>query len=147
MFSDKTTFMLNGKYNWKYLSDQNPHWMRENHTQWLQKVNVWAEMIDNNIISAVIIDGNLTGVFYCEILICAVLLQEICKDYVLTVCTFSRTGLPIITFQFDNCWMKWSLVNESVRGEINREAGKVIQYITTYRIHNFQHILVYFTSQ
>jgi len=42
--------MLNGtvnRHNCRYWADENPHWMREAHTQYAKKVNVWAGIINN----------------------------------------------------------------------------------------------------
>ncbi|CAH1115686.1 unnamed protein product [Psylliodes chrysocephalus] len=63
-FSDKCTFTLHGyanRQNCRYWSRENPHWMRDDHTQFSGKVNVWAEIVGNHIIGPFIIDGNLNG--------------------------------------------------------------------------------------
>ncbi|EFN89349.1 hypothetical protein EAI_07838, partial [Harpegnathos saltator] len=42
-FSDEATFELNGsinRQNIRYGADENPHWMKDSHTQYLQKVKV-----------------------------------------------------------------------------------------------------------
>ncbi|KAJ8913297.1 hypothetical protein NQ315_010964, partial [Exocentrus adspersus] len=42
IFSDEASFQLNGnvnRHNFKYWSDENPHWMLEKHTQHSQKLN------------------------------------------------------------------------------------------------------------
>lgn len=52
-FSDESTFFLNGKVNRqnvRYWADQNPHVFREGHTQYPQKVNVWAGIMGNHIV-------------------------------------------------------------------------------------------------
>ncbi|KAJ8960050.1 hypothetical protein NQ318_009489 [Aromia moschata] len=54
LFSDEATFFLNGhvnRQNTRYWSQENPHWMQEYHTQHPQKVNVWAGIVRNRIIS------------------------------------------------------------------------------------------------
>lgn len=53
VFSDESTFCLNGfvnRHNCRYWSDQNPHWMIEGHTQYPQKLNVWAGIVGGRII-------------------------------------------------------------------------------------------------
>ena len=45
VFSDEATFQLNGnvnRQNCRYWSDTNSHWMREDKTQYPQKLNVWV---------------------------------------------------------------------------------------------------------
>ncbi|KAG8326790.1 RNA-binding protein 47 [Homalodisca vitripennis] len=47
--TDECSFMLNGRvnrHNCHYWSSENPHWMREAHTQYPLKVNVWLGVID-----------------------------------------------------------------------------------------------------
>lgn len=67
VFSDEATFTLHGdvsRHNCRYWSDDNPHWMRESHTQKPEKVNVWAGIVGNHIVGPFIINGNLNGVTY-----------------------------------------------------------------------------------
>ncbi|KAJ8911713.1 hypothetical protein NQ315_013175 [Exocentrus adspersus] len=57
LFSDDATFYLKGvdnRHNYRFWSQENPHWTCESHTQHPQKVNVWAE--------------NLTAVHYLDFL-------------------------------------------------------------------------------
>ncbi|XP_020295795.1 uncharacterized protein LOC109860838 [Pseudomyrmex gracilis] len=71
VFSDKATFELNGnvnRHNCRYWSNVNPHWMRDNHTQYHQKLNVWAGISGNNIIGPFFIDGNLNAENYLTLL-------------------------------------------------------------------------------
>ncbi|RYA74223.1 hypothetical protein DD595_24580 [Enterobacter cloacae complex sp. 4DZ3-17B2] len=52
VFSDEATFELTGnvnRHNCRYWSDVNPHWKRDNHTQYPQKVNVWAGISYKNM--------------------------------------------------------------------------------------------------
>ncbi|KAJ8934061.1 hypothetical protein NQ318_005111, partial [Aromia moschata] len=45
-----STFTLNGtvnRQNCRYWADVNPHWVMEAHTQYPQKVNVWAGIVGN----------------------------------------------------------------------------------------------------
>lgn len=70
-FSDECTFYLNGKVNkqnCRYWSDHNPHIIREGHTQYPQKINVWAGILGNSIIGPLFINGNLNGEMYAEML-------------------------------------------------------------------------------
>ena len=63
VFSDESTFMLNGtvnRHNCRYWSDENPHWMRETHTQYPEKVNVWAGIFGNRIIGPYLIEYDLS---------------------------------------------------------------------------------------
>lgn len=53
VFSDEATFTLKGevnRHNCRYWSDTNPAWMLESHTQYPQKVNVWAGILNDTII-------------------------------------------------------------------------------------------------
>ena len=73
LFSDESTFCLNGqvnRHNCRYWSDENPHWMEQVHTQRPQKVNVWCGIIGGRIIGPYFINGNLNSTRY------LVLLQE-----------------------------------------------------------------------
>lgn len=71
IFSDEATFTLKGtvnKQNCRYWAPQNPHWMMEAHTQYPEKVNVWAGIVGDRILGPYFIDGNLTGEKYLELL-------------------------------------------------------------------------------
>jgi transposase len=71
VFTDEATFMLNGslnRHNCRYWADQNPHWMRETHTQHPQKVNVWAGIIGNRLVGPFFIEGNLNVEMYLHML-------------------------------------------------------------------------------
>ncbi|EFN69413.1 hypothetical protein EAG_15649, partial [Camponotus floridanus] len=70
VFSDEATFEITGsvnKHNCRYWSE-NPLWIHEKHTQHRDKVNVWAGIINNQIIGPFFIDGNLNGLMYEEML-------------------------------------------------------------------------------
>jgi len=70
-FSDEATFELNGsvnRQNMRYWADEHPHWMRDSHTQYPQKVNVWAGIILNRIIGPLFIEGNINSQNYCNLL-------------------------------------------------------------------------------
>ncbi|KAJ8962772.1 hypothetical protein NQ318_001171 [Aromia moschata] len=69
--NDESTFTLHGhvnRQNCRYWSRQNPHWLRELHTQNPEKVNVWARIIGENSIGPFFIDGNLNGKTYLALL-------------------------------------------------------------------------------
>ncbi|KAJ8961673.1 hypothetical protein NQ318_021271 [Aromia moschata] len=47
------TFTLNGtvyRQNCRYWADLNPHWVMEAHTQYPQRVNVWAGIVGNRVV-------------------------------------------------------------------------------------------------
>lgn len=70
-FSDESTFYLNGfvnKHNCRYWSNENPHAFVEGHTQYPQKINVWAGILGNKVIGPLFLDGNLTGEIYLDML-------------------------------------------------------------------------------
>lgn len=71
VFSDEATFTLKGevnRHNCRYWSDTNPDWMLESHTQYPQKVNVWAGILNDTLIGPFFIDGNLNANTYEELL-------------------------------------------------------------------------------
>lgn len=72
VFSDEATFELNGnvnRHNYRYWSDINPRWMSDTrNTQYPQKLNVWAGVINNRIVGPFFIEGNLTAVKYEDML-------------------------------------------------------------------------------
>lgn len=71
VFSDESTFNLNGEVNtqnYRYWSDVNPHWMREGHTQYKEKINVWAGIVGNTVIGPIFFEENLTGDRYLRFL-------------------------------------------------------------------------------
>lgn len=71
LFSDESTFMLNGevnRQNCRYWADRNPHWMREGHTQRPEKVNVWAGIVGDRVIGPIFFQENLNGARYLEFL-------------------------------------------------------------------------------
>lgn len=63
VFSDEATFFLNGsvnRHNMSYWSEENPHWMIDSRaTQYPQKVNVWAGIINDRIVGPFFYEGNL----------------------------------------------------------------------------------------
>jgi len=46
----------------------NPHWKLEFHTQYQSKVNVWAGILNNTLISPFFIERNLNAVMYEDML-------------------------------------------------------------------------------
>ncbi|KAJ8937585.1 hypothetical protein NQ318_017654 [Aromia moschata] len=68
MIDDNTLHGFVNRQNCRYFSTENPHWMRELHTQNPEKVNVWAGIIGENIIGPFFIDGNLNGETYLALL-------------------------------------------------------------------------------
>jgi len=70
VFSDEAIFELNGsvnRYNCRFWSN-NPHWILEVHTLYLQKLNVWAGMLNNILNGPFFIDGNLNAAKYEDML-------------------------------------------------------------------------------
>jgi hypothetical protein len=71
IFSDEATFQINGavnRHNWKYWSDENPHWTSDLRTQYPQKLNIWVGICSHGIIGPFFIDGNLTAERYKKLL-------------------------------------------------------------------------------
>lgn len=71
IFSDEATFKLNGeinRQNCRYWAKDNPHWMREQHTQYPEKVNVWVGIVRNKIIGPYFFEGNVNGQAYLQFL-------------------------------------------------------------------------------
>ncbi|KMQ83987.1 transposable element tc3 transposase [Lasius niger] len=57
--SDEANFEINGnvnRHNCRFWTNKNPHWMREAHTQNLEKLNVWAGIYNNTLIGPFFID-------------------------------------------------------------------------------------------
>ncbi len=71
LFTDEASFSLNGevnRHNCRYWAQENPHWYRAGHTQHPQRLNVWAGIIGNFIIGPFVINGNLNGAMYNDML-------------------------------------------------------------------------------
>lgn len=71
IFSDECTFSLNGSVNRKncrYWAENNPHWMRETHSQFPGKLNVWAGIVGDRVIGPIFFEENLTGERYLRFL-------------------------------------------------------------------------------
>lgn len=71
VFTDEATFTLTGEVNnqnFRLWSDENPNWVRETHTQYPQKINVWCGIIDGYLIGPFFFEENLNAQRY-EILL------------------------------------------------------------------------------
>lgn len=71
IFSDEATFYLNGtvnRQNCRYWAPRNPHWFIESHTQYPEKVNVWAAIVRDRILGPYFIEGTLTAEKYLNFL-------------------------------------------------------------------------------
>ncbi|KAJ8957711.1 hypothetical protein NQ318_017608 [Aromia moschata] len=56
------------RQNCRYWAEENPHWMRELHTQRPQKTNVWAGIIQDRIVGPFFFDDTLNGARYLSLL-------------------------------------------------------------------------------
>ena len=56
------------RHNCRYWEPTNPHWFRESHSQYNEKVNVWAGIINNRVIGPYFFEGSLTGERYHDFL-------------------------------------------------------------------------------
>jgi len=71
LFSDESSFTNHGtvnRHNMHYWSVENPHWLRQVEHQRPWTVNVWCGIIGNKLIGPHIIEGNLNGPKYRDIL-------------------------------------------------------------------------------
>lgn len=71
IFNDEACFFINGevnKQNFRYWSEQNPHWVENVNTQATMKVNVWCAIWDNKIIGSFFFDNTVTAESYLNIL-------------------------------------------------------------------------------
>lgn len=71
LFTDESSFSLHRKHNpsvVRYWSRENKHLSVAVRTQYPQKLNVWTGILGNHIIGPLIIDGNLNGNKYLELL-------------------------------------------------------------------------------
>lgn len=70
-FSDETTFTINGEpnvQNYRYWDTDNPRLAIDNHSQYPQKLNVWAGILGSRIIGPFFIEGSLDSNKYLELL-------------------------------------------------------------------------------
>ncbi|KAJ8956539.1 hypothetical protein NQ318_019262 [Aromia moschata] len=68
---ERIDYGLNGtvnKQNCRYWSTENTHWMMESNTQYPEKVNVWAGIINSQMIGPYFFDSSLTGARYLDFL-------------------------------------------------------------------------------
>lgn len=71
LFTDEATFSRNGitnHHNEHIWADENPHAKKTTHHQRTFKVNVWAGIVDNNLIGPVFLPNNLNGHNYLHFL-------------------------------------------------------------------------------
>lgn len=71
LFSDECTFKSNAEvntWNFRYWSQTNPHWLREVDHQHVWKVNVWCGIYQRYIVGPVIIEPNLNGPRYRQLI-------------------------------------------------------------------------------
>lgn len=70
-FSDECSFFINGtvnRHNCRYWSDNNPRLFHEVHTQYPEKLNVWAGIYGDRLVGPFFIPGNLNGETYLSLL-------------------------------------------------------------------------------
>lgn len=70
-FTDESTFTLHGEpnvQNFRYWSKENPHLLINTHSQYPQKVNVWAGIFGQHIIGPFFIEETLNGHKYLNML-------------------------------------------------------------------------------
>lgn len=71
VFSDEATFQLNGtlnRHNCRYWAEQNPNWMREDKIQYPQKLNIWAGILNDQLIGPFFTEGNINAAKYEDML-------------------------------------------------------------------------------
>lgn len=71
LFSDESSFTLNGKVNKQnrqIWARENPYRTQETHTQYRDKVNVWVGILGNHLVGPFFIDGNLNQHTYLDLL-------------------------------------------------------------------------------
>lgn len=110
-FSDEATFQLDGnvnRQNMRYWAESNPFWMRDSHTQYPAKLNVWAGIVNGKLIGPFFIDGNLNGVKYLEML----------RTQIVPAIYAAVDGdMDHVWFQQDGCSSHYAL---AVRGFLDR---------------------------
>lgn len=71
LFTDETSFSLHGSHNSQvtgYWSKENRHLNSQTHTQYPQKLNVWAGILNNTVVGPFFIDGMLNAYKYLNML-------------------------------------------------------------------------------
>jgi hypothetical protein len=84
-FTDECTFTLNNEpnvQNTRYWAQENPRFNISIRTQYLQKINIWAGIFNNNIIGPFEIEGNLNSATYLDLLVTKVgpALEEVARE-------------------------------------------------------------------
>lgn len=118
LFSDESSFTNHGtvnRHNMHYWSAENPHWVRQVDRQRPWAVNVWCGLIGSNLIGPIIIEGNLNGQKYCQLLEqdLPVLLEELNLQLRQTMwfqqdgcpAHFSRAARTVLDGQFPGRWI------------------------------------------
>lgn len=100
-FTDESTFRKNGyvnRHNCRYWAQENPHIIREAHTQCKHKLNVWAGILGKKMIGPFFIEGNLNGLMYLDMLqnviVPAMRLAAAEQNMVWTDVWFQQDGAP-----------------------------------------------------
>ncbi|GAB1865891.1 DUF4817 domain-containing protein [Camponotus japonicus] len=112
VFSDEATFELTGnvnRHNCRYWTNENPHWKRDNHTQYPQKVNVWAGIFNDRLVGPFFIEGNLTAHVY------LVMLRE---QIVLAVRDIAGGSMDEIYFQQDGAPPHYGIIVRQYLNEV-----------------------------
>lgn len=96
LFTDESSFFLHTPHNsqnTRYWSRENLHISLPTRTQHPQKVNVWAGLIGNRVIGPFVLDGNLNGRKYLELLQNRVV-PAIRENFDTNVVWFQQDGCP-----------------------------------------------------
>ncbi|RZC38231.1 DDE 3 domain containing protein [Asbolus verrucosus] len=116
LFSDEKTFYLNGtvnNQNTKIWARANPYICQETHTQWSQKVNLWAGILGLHVIGPFVIDGSLNGAKYLQLLNNKIL-PAVRRIAINGKIIFQQDGAPphknqeitrLLNIQFPNEWI------------------------------------------
>jgi len=60
-------FVLHCEVNHRHWAQQNPKVMQQTHTQYPEKLNVWAGILGEHIVSPFFIEGTLDGEKYLDL--------------------------------------------------------------------------------
>jgi hypothetical protein len=118
LFSDESSFTNHGtvnRHNMHYWSVENPHWLRQVEHQRPWTVNVWCGIIGNQLIGPHIIEGNLNGQMYRDILenVLPTLFEDLSLELRQNM-WFQHDGCPahyssiareILDRNFNGCWI------------------------------------------
>lgn len=97
LFTDEATFVLSGEVNSqnvRYWSRNNLHLFHPTHTQYPQKVNVWAGLVHGHVIGPFFIEGNLNSQLYLELLQNRVIQALLDLNIDLNTLWFQHDGAP-----------------------------------------------------